>query len=184
MNTQILTSARRALKNGSALALMGFTSVILTACGGGSSTDSAFTVAVSSEEGRAQALSVPPGWTGRAPRYEVINGITVPPEPAPSVNNSTLAGVDINNNGVRDDVEREIARKYAPNHALMMSGARVYGKFIAGGSVTSSEYKASFCALATAKIDTSGILVLLTNTNQRLEAFYKNIDLTVPECAQ
>ena len=40
---------------------------------------------------------------------EVINGVTVPPEPAPDLNNATLAGVDVNNNGVRDDVERVIA---------------------------------------------------------------------------
>lgn len=39
----------------------------------------------------------------------MINGITVPPEPAPSINNATLAGVDLNGNGVRDDVERKIA---------------------------------------------------------------------------
>ncbi len=53
--------------------------------------------------------TVPAGWIGRAPKPEVINGITVPPEPAPSVNNATLAGVDSNNNGIRDDVERVIA---------------------------------------------------------------------------
>ena len=45
------------------------------------------------------------------PKMEVINGITVPPEPAPSINNATLAGVDMNANGVRDDVERIIAAK-------------------------------------------------------------------------
>ena len=38
-----------------------------------------------------------------------INGITVPPAPDPVINNATLAGVDSNKNGVRDDVERKIA---------------------------------------------------------------------------
>jgi len=32
----------------------------------------------------------------------------LPPEPDPVANNATLAGVDVNNNGIRDDVERAI----------------------------------------------------------------------------
>jgi len=39
---------------------------------------------------------------------EVINGHQLPPEPDPAVNNSTLLGIDVNENGVRDDVERLI----------------------------------------------------------------------------
>ncbi len=98
------------LRSGAILALIGLFSLILTACGG-AGEDSNKTASAPTEEGRAQALSVPGTWTGRAPKYEVINGITVPPEPAPTLNNSTLAGVDINKNGVRDDVERLIARR-------------------------------------------------------------------------
>jgi hypothetical protein len=41
---------------------------------------------------------------------EIINGIAVPPEPDMTENNATLAGVDSNSNGVRDDVERLIAQ--------------------------------------------------------------------------
>ena len=43
---------------------------------------------------------------------EIINGISVPPEPDSAINNSTLTGVDINGNGVRDDVERYIAKNF------------------------------------------------------------------------
>lgn len=43
---------------------------------------------------------------------EVINGYTLPPEPDKTLNNSTLLGIDLNNNGVRDDVERKIVIKY------------------------------------------------------------------------
>ena len=41
-----------------------------------------------------------------------VNGHTLPPEPDPQVNNATLLGVDVNNNGVRDDVERWIYETY------------------------------------------------------------------------
>jgi hypothetical protein len=40
--------------------------------------------------------------------YKEINGHRLPPEPNPTINNSTLLGIDVNNNGVRDDVERWI----------------------------------------------------------------------------
>ena len=39
---------------------------------------------------------------------EIINGYILPPEPDETLNNSTLLGIDSNNNGVRDDVERWI----------------------------------------------------------------------------
>lgn len=42
-------------------------------------------------------------------KVETINGIVVPPEPDPVKNNATLAGIDSNSNGVRDDVERDIS---------------------------------------------------------------------------
>ena len=42
----------------------------------------------------------------------VVNGYRLPPEPDPKVNNSTLLGVDVNHNGVRDDVERWIYKTY------------------------------------------------------------------------
>ncbi|GIT98510.1 hypothetical protein [Sulfurovum sp. TSL1] len=50
---------------------------------------------------------------------ETINGHTLPPEPDPKINNSTLLGIDSNNNGVRDDVERwiyETYDEYVPCH--------------------------------------------------------------------
>lgn len=43
---------------------------------------------------------------------ETINGHTLPPDPDPKINNSTLLGIDSNNNGVRDDVERYILQTY------------------------------------------------------------------------
>jgi hypothetical protein len=89
----------------------------LASCGGGSGNETS-TSATATEDGTKKSLgvsgsnpTVPIGWTGRPPKYEIINGITVPPEPAPSINNATLAGVDLNSNRVRDDVERKIAAR-------------------------------------------------------------------------
>ena len=44
--------------------------------------------------------------------YKVVHGHRLPPEPDPKINNSTLLGIDSNNNGVRDDVERWIYTRY------------------------------------------------------------------------
>ena len=62
---------------------------------------------------------------------KIINGIEytkvydywLPPEPDQEFNNSTLAGVDVNNNKVRDDIERKIIMN--PNLSLASKGARL-----------------------------------------------------------
>jgi len=49
----------------------------------------------------------------------VVDGHVLPPEPDPVLNNATLLGIDVNNNGVRDDVERwiyETYDEYVPCH--------------------------------------------------------------------
>lgn len=69
--------------------------VWLTGCGGGTSSSTATT--------------------------ERINGIAVPPPPDSAANAATLGGVDINGNGVRDDVDRTLATVFGESpstHAL------------------------------------------------------------------
>ncbi|GEM_PF-665755 len=44
--------------------------------------------------------------------YWEVDGHRLPPEPDPKINNATLLGVDVNHNGVRDDVERWIYKTY------------------------------------------------------------------------
>jgi hypothetical protein len=44
--------------------------------------------------------------------YWEVGGHRLPPEPDPKINNATLLGVDVNHNGVRDDVERWIYTRY------------------------------------------------------------------------
>jgi len=49
-----------------------------------------------------------------------ING-ELPPEPDQKENNATLAGVDSNQNGIRDDVERAIYFKYKDNQRITIA---------------------------------------------------------------
>jgi hypothetical protein len=62
-----------------------------------------------------------------------INGYKLPPEPDPKINNSTLLGIDSNNNGIRDDVERKIIKKYRDpiKIEVQFQDARVAQKILA-----------------------------------------------------
>ena len=65
---------------------------------------------------------------------EIINGHMLPPEPDETLNNSTLLGIDTNNNGVRDDVERWIYETYKDKHPIYidiaMQAGRAYKKVL------------------------------------------------------
>jgi hypothetical protein len=50
---------------------------------------------------------------------EVVNGFVLPPYPDPKINDSTLLGIDTNNNGVRDDVERWLIFRYKDHHPIV-----------------------------------------------------------------
>lgn len=85
---------------------------------------------------------------------KVINGHTLPPEPDPIINNSTLLGIDANDNGVRDDVERLIIIEEAQNTeypkiqtAIALQYAWSWQKEIESPTLESREYleKASAC---------------------------------------
>ena len=63
---------------------------------------------------------------GVASDVTTINGITVPPDPG-AAGKASLAGVDVNANGVRDEVERELAAFYGKTpvmHAAALDFAR------------------------------------------------------------
>jgi hypothetical protein len=66
--------------------------------------------------------------------YKEINGHRLPPEPNPAINNATLLGVDTNDNGVRDDVERWIYEEYKEKHPvhidIAMQAGRAYKKVL------------------------------------------------------
>ena len=60
--------------------------------------------------------------------YKEINGHKLPPQPDETINNATLLGIDSNNNGVRDDVERWIFAEYDEPivQAVAMQNARAF----------------------------------------------------------
>jgi len=58
----------------------------------------------------------------------VINGYTLPPQPDETLNNSTLLGIDSNNNGVRDDVEIYVLNKYKDHHKIVSEIALQAGR--------------------------------------------------------
>ena len=64
--------------------------------------------------------------------YWEVDGYRLPPEPDPKINNATLLGVDSNNNGVRDDVERWIYKTYSHpiERGIFMQSAWAYNKVI------------------------------------------------------
>jgi len=72
--------------------------------------------------------------TALAAEPEIINGHILPPEPYPVVNNSTLLGIDVNNNDVRDDAEIWILNKYKDKHPIHIDiafqAAKAYKKIL------------------------------------------------------
>jgi hypothetical protein len=73
------------------------------------------------------------------PAGTAINGYTLPPEPNHEENDKTIAGIDINNNGIRDDVERFVIIKESSSSkalfpktwtAVMLQYAKAFQKLI------------------------------------------------------
>ena len=72
--------------------------------------------------------------------FKEVNGYKLPPEPDEKLNNSTLLGIDVNDNGIRDDVERKVILTYKEpiKIELMMSYSKVGQEILAnpvGGAI-------------------------------------------------
>ncbi len=121
--------------------------------------------------------------TSTTTELEVINGIKVPPMPETTANNATVAGIDVNANGVRDDVERLVAEEFGGNDKLYQEtmtyfvnlqrgvlnpspeNARIYAKSLA----CFSDLK----QLAKSRIEASTL-----NTRERVDAVTKLMHAT------
>ncbi|WP_324171185.1 PKD domain-containing protein [Sulfurimonas sp.] len=79
-------------------------------------------------------------------KAEIINGYELPPEPDEALNNSTLLGIDSNDNGVRDDVEIFVIKKYATDHKIVteigFQLASAYQKILDNPLDTEANHKA------------------------------------------
>jgi len=132
----------------------------------------------------------------QASEPEVIHGYTLPPEPDPVINNSTLLGIDSNNNGVRDDVEIWILKKYKDKHPIYteiaMQAGRAWQKVLEDPSKARETTKlmeaAQFCSFYfefdaikygdTLLIDESIVTnrmfeKTVTNTQERKDAYWE-----------
>lgn len=78
--------------------------------------------------------------------YQEINGYTLPHEPDPVINNSTILGIDLNDNGVRDDIEIFIIKKYKNDHKIVteigLQGAKAYQMIVDNPLDTDANHKA------------------------------------------
>jgi len=116
---------------------------------------------------------------------EVINGFKLPPEPDEEKNNKTLLGIDFNDNGIRDDVERFIVNKYKNDNKIVteigFQLARAYQKILENPLDTKANYTALDAAMDcnhyfkfTAKHMKNGDVVLV---NHYLGEDFKNLQL-------
>lgn len=117
---------------------------------------------------------------------EVINGITVPPEPPPELSNATLAGFDANGNSVRDDVDRNIAKAFGgtPDYAFILAYARAYQALLTSPTPTTRDaalgkYSTVVCATRGASLPVMnfGMTQLVVNTSIRKTARSKFADV-------
>lgn len=77
------------------IALIAVLGLLVGACGGGGSTSAS------------------------VPAADQINGVSVPPVPDAVANAATVAGVDVNSNGIRDDLDRRIASNFGTEPTLL-----------------------------------------------------------------
>ena len=79
---------------------------------------------------------------------ETINGHVLPPEPDQVINNSTLLGIDSNNNVVRDDEELDVIKRFAKDPefpktktAIAMQYAWASQKILENPTMESSKFE-------------------------------------------
>lgn len=118
---------------------------------------------------------------------EVINGVTVPPEPPADLNNATLAGFDVNANGVRDDVERFVvtsSRSLGEAENAMVI-ARSYQRILVSSTIAPEDYYREITLVtcsdlrASTTLSSKQIRPSVFSTPERKQAF-KNKTQAIP----
>ena len=121
---------------------------------------------------------------------EIIHGHTLPPEPDPTINNATLGGVDSNGNGVRDDVERAIYKKYDNklDAVFLMDNAKFFQRTLVEPLINAKEIaqydtKTIDCRVFLSKMDKKYKYItfrehidyvqdLILNTQERIQKYW------------
>jgi hypothetical protein len=135
-------------------------SIFIAACGDGKSTG----------EEVSDSAAVAAG-------AEIINGIVVAAEPTQIINDASIAGVDSNGNGVRDDVERLIASKSSSvaEYDLLFALAKSTQTVIMSVNQTEEDLikftKLVDCTSDGKNISNSQVMKAVVNNQARIAAF-------------
>lgn len=117
---------------------------------------------------------------------ETVKGYELPPEPDKTINNSTLLGIDSNNNMLRDDVERWVVNQ-PWSHQLIAAGLqRMRGlQILIDDNFGSNKRKSTFNDLARSVYrslnsridDNKNLRDIIYNTQERKKA-YREYDMS------
>ena len=137
------------------------TSIFLTSCGGG-------------ESSTTPQASTP---TPVAATKEIINGITVPLAPDATANVATPKGVDSNNNGIRDDIDRYIAQNFGNKGQIAMEQANKQASTLQAAIIEKSSEKAKAhdqtlaCSTYSQLLEADKLTRATLNTPERARAY-------------
>lgn len=137
---------------------------VLTSCGGGG--------------GEGGSSSTTPTATPNTGTTTTINNIAVPVIPDVTTNNATIAGVDSNKNGIRDDVDRLIAvtntGTQQQNTATRISAAMKAQTALTAANQKANDYRKYECDITSLGPE-DGVVFhnAIFNTKER-RAMYKN----------
>jgi hypothetical protein len=121
---------------------------------------------------------------------ERINGVAVPPMPDVSANSTSVAGVDIDSNGVRDDVDRLLATAFASDGrmtpAALTHAKTLQAAILAPGSDRPAAHARALSCLPPSQWPQLRNITLQTiDTDARREAYGKafaGIELSTEGC--
>ena len=127
---------------------------------------------------------------GSGKTQEVINGVAVPPMPNVTVNSTSVAGVDTDSNGVRDDVDRLLATAFASSGSIspvaLSHAQTLQAAILAPGSDRPAAHARALSCLPSSQWQSLRRITLQTiDTDARREAYGKafaGIELSTEGC--
>jgi len=110
----------------------------------------------------------------------------LPPEPDPKINNTTLLGIDSNNNGIRDDIERKIVTQYEKpiEIEIMMGLAKLNQKILRNSPVNALKIEREISKIGDCKMYLRRQGIRINNAIGNIENFTYNTKLRVKKFIQ